>query len=140
MIEKRVTPQPGQLLCILARRGLLSILAGVLCITADQTIAAPMGALEITVVDSECDCGVWGDVNADGNVNPVDVVFMVNKVYLGWDMLTPHPNCHKHAADVNCDDNVNPVDVVFFVNKVYLGWDMFCPDPCWVYTSDLLNP
>jgi len=81
----------------------------------------------ITVV---CDCGRWGDVNADGQVNPVDVVFMVNYVYLGKDMVVPYPNCPYDAGDVNCDGQRNPVDVVFYVRYTYHGRDMFCPDPC----------
>jgi hypothetical protein len=69
-------------------------------------------------------------VSGDGLINPVDVVFMVNRVYLGNDMTVQHANCPRDCADVNCDGAVNPVDVVFFVNRVYLGNNMFCPDPC----------
>jgi len=32
-----------------------------------------------------------GDVNCDGSVGPVDVVFYVNYVYLGNDMFCPDP-------------------------------------------------
>jgi len=77
-----------------------------------------------------CDCTGFQDLNADGYINPVDVVFIVNYVYLGNDMLVQPPNCHLTAGDVNCDGNVNPVDVVYYVNYVYLGNDMFCTDPC----------
>ena len=78
-----------------------------------------------------CNCGTtWGDVNGDGNINPVDVVYMVNEVYLGRDMLEQPPTCPLSAGDVNCDGNINPVDVVYFVNRVYLGYNMFCSDPC----------
>jgi len=76
------------------------------------------------------DCGTWGDVNNDGNINPVDVVFMINYVYLTNDMRVQPPNCPNEAGDVNCDGGVNPVDVVFYVNYVYLSNDMFCADPC----------
>jgi len=77
-----------------------------------------------------CNCGVWGDVTGDGVINPVDVVYMVNYVYLSVNMLVQPPNCPRLAGDVNCDDNVNPVDVVFYVNHVYLSLNMFCADPC----------
>jgi len=79
---------------------------------------------------ANCDCGRWGDVNGDNAVNPVDVTFMVNYVYLGRDMLIQPPNCPFSCGDVNCDAGLNPVDVTFYVNYVYLGKDMFCADPC----------
>jgi len=79
----------------------------------------------------DCECGVWGDVNGDGSVNPVDAVFMVNYVYLGNDMRVQPPNCSYEAGDVNCDGNVNPVDMVHCVNYVYLSITPFpCSDPC----------
>jgi len=87
-------------------------------------------AWKAPVYPSTCDCGVWGDVTGDGNINPVDVVFMVNFVYLGNNMIVPYANCPRDAGDVNCDGNRNPVDVVFYVNYVYLGNNMFCADPC----------
>lgn len=61
-----------------------------------------------------------GDTNCDYNVNPVDVVFLVNYVYKNWDL----PCNSLGAADINCDTNVNPVDVVFLVNYVYKNWAM----------------
>jgi len=77
-----------------------------------------------------CNCGdVFGDVNCDLAVNPVDVVYMVNYVYKmqdarcfpdGW-------NCPIDLGDVNCDGNVNPVDVVYYVNYVYKN---LIPFPC----------
>jgi len=82
------------------------------------------------VITDGCDCGTWGDVNGDGAINPVDVVFIVNFVYLSNNMIVQPPNCPRDAGDVNCDGNRNPVDVVFYVNYVYLSNDMFCADPC----------
>jgi len=80
--------------------------------------------------NNPCHCGVWGDVNDDGQINAVDVTFMVNYVYLGHDMLVEPPNCPLSAGDANCDGARNPVDVVFYVNYVYLSNDKFCADPC----------
>jgi len=78
-----------------------------------------------------CDCGqVWGDLNNDGIINPVDVVIIVNYVYMRNDLRMALPACPLEAGDVNCDGIVNPVDVVFYVNRVYMLNDMFCADPC----------
>jgi len=87
---------------------------------------------EISIAaDHWCDCGVWGDVNDDGSINPVDVVFMVNHVYMGWDYRVQPPNCPFEAGDTNCDGAVNPVDVVLYVNHVYLANpNLWCADPC----------
>lgn len=77
-----------------------------------------------------CDCGVWGDVNQDYQVNPVDVVYMVNFVYKNQDSRVPPPNCSQETGDVNCDQSVNPVDVVYYVNFVYKNLTPFPCDGC----------
>ncbi len=79
----------------------------------------------------ECDCAVWGDVNGDAAINPVDVVYMVNYVYKSIDNRVSPPSCPHDAGDVTCDGAVNPVDVVHFVNYVYkniIPWP--CEDGC----------
>jgi len=65
-----------------------------------------------------------GDVNEDGNMNPVDLVLMVNFVYLSGADLLPD-NCF---GDCNCDGSVNPVDVVFLVRHVYLAGPVPCTE------------
>jgi len=81
----------------------------------------------------ECDCSRFGDLNLDGNINPVDVVLMVNYVYLGIGTLPPVSSCYQGElaknGDWNCDGAINPVDVVFMVRNVYLGGSGPC-DPC----------
>jgi len=82
------------------------------------------------LLNRDCDCGVWGDVNDDGQINPQDVTFMVQYVYFQNDMREQPPNCPLEAGNVNCDGNVNPQDVTYYVQYVYFQNDMFCPDPC----------
>jgi hypothetical protein len=78
-----------------------------------------------------CNCGpIWGDVNGDDEINPVDVVHMVNFVYKNDDLRTQPPNCPYEAGDVDCNAEVNPVDVVRYVNYVYKNITPFPCDPC----------
>ena len=77
-----------------------------------------------------CVCGIWGDVTGDGNVNPQDVTFMVQYVYMTNDIRVQQPDCPLEAGDVNCDGKVNPQDVTYYVQYVYMTNDLFCDDPC----------
>jgi len=109
----------------------VSIGQGVIGFTASADHQAGIGYWYGISPSGGCDCGSpWGDLNDDDLINPVDVVLMVNKVYILNDMLPEFPDCPLDAGDVSCDGIVNPVDVVFYVNKVYILNDLFCPDPC----------
>jgi hypothetical protein len=88
-----------------------------------------IGFWQSSAVEQPCDCGVWGDVNDDAAINPVDVVYMVNFVYKNQDARVQPPDCPYEAGDVDCNDQVNPVDVVYYVNYVYKNQKAFC-DPC----------
>ncbi len=63
-----------------------------------------------------------GDVNEDNNINPLDVVLLVNFVYKGHDSITPI----DAFGDCNCDGQNNPIDVVLLVNYVYKSGDAPC--------------
>jgi len=43
-----------------------------------------------TMAVAPCDCTLWGDVDGNDYINPVDVVFMVNYVYHSNDMRVQH--------------------------------------------------
>jgi len=77
-----------------------------------------------------CDCTDFCDLNLDGAMNPIDIVFIVNYVYLGIDLREQIPDCPLENGDITCDGAVNPVDVVFYVNLVYLGIGEGPCDPC----------
>jgi len=76
-----------------------------------------------------CDCRAFGDVNLDGTINPLDVIFMVNYVYKQQDQRQQLPRCPGENGDWDCTDTVNPVDIVFFVNYVYKLLGQPC-NPC----------
>jgi len=76
-----------------------------------------------------CDCSLNGDVNCDGEINPLDAVTMVNYIYYVLAPALCDPgNCFQNG-DLDCDGGINPVDMVYLVNFVYMSMDMIC-DPC----------
>gem|GEM_PF-2876592 len=82
-----------------------------------------------------CDCGTPGDVNHDGGLpNPLDVTFLVSKVYKGQDMLYDYYGlygCPFANGDVDgSGGTANPLDVTFLVKKVYKSQDALCVDRC----------
>ena len=65
-----------------------------------------------------CDGQAAGDANADGTVNVLDVVSIVNHILAGGNGLE---DCDLDAADFNGDETVNVLDVVAIVNLILAG-------------------
>jgi hypothetical protein len=59
-----------------------------------------------------------GDVNQDGSVGIVDVVFMINYLFKNG----PAPPC-SNCTDVNCDCEIGLVDVVYLINYLFRSGD-----------------
>jgi len=79
-----------------------------------------------------CYCGVSGDVDGSGGVpTPLDVTFLVKKVYKSQDALYDYTaTCPWENGDVDCSGGVaTPLDVTFLVMKVYKSQDALC-DRC----------
>jgi len=96
----------------------------------------PLGTNEVifekSVITIEpCVCAVKGDLNNDGMSNPLDVVYMVNYVYLSADDFVEPPGwvCPYELGDTDCDGAISPVDVINLAILVYRGEDCLC-DPC----------
>ncbi len=68
--------------------------------------------------DDPCDGQAAGDANADGTVNVLDVVSIVNYILAGGDGLD---DCGVASADYNEDGTVNVLDVVGIVNLILSG-------------------
>lgn len=60
---------------------------------------------------------ILGDYNADGILDVVDVVGMVNLAFRGGTLPLPPPE----RMDINCDTVYNIVDVVLLINHVFRG-------------------
>lgn len=63
---------------------------------------------------------IKGDMNADNNLAPNDVVLMLTCVFLGTG------SCDLCFADLNCDSGLTPTDVVIHLNMVFLGSPAGC--------------
>jgi len=63
-----------------------------------------------------------GDINGDGLVNPVDLVFMTNYLYNGG----AAPPGGRIVTDVNCDNGINLADVIYLYKYLLLSG----PAPC----------
>jgi Dockerin type I domain/Viral BACON domain len=71
---------------------------------------------------------VWrfvGDVNYDGRVNVVDLVYFVQ--YLFQSGSAPQPE--RRVGDVNCDESVNVVDLTTMVDYLFQFGDVLCGNP-----------
>ena len=102
--------------------------------TASATHQAGIGywyGITIDTTTSDCFCGeLWGDLNEDVEINPVDVVYLINYVYKFLDALPDYPDCPKEPGDANCNDTTNAVDVIYYINYVYKAQGAMCADPC----------
>jgi len=68
--------------------------------------------------------GTCGDINNDGSINIMDVVYVINYKYKGG----PEP-LYMGMADVNhCDGYINILDVVYLINYKYKSGPL--PDCC----------
>jgi hypothetical protein len=62
-----------------------------------------------------------GDCNYSGNINLLDVSYIINYRYKGGPAPIP-----MQSGDTNCDDKVNLSDVSYIINYLYRSG----PDPC----------
>jgi hypothetical protein len=56
-----------------------------------------------------------GDVNSDGFINVVDVVYLVNYLFINGPAPDP-----VESGDANCDHTINAADVVYLINYLYI--------------------
>jgi hypothetical protein len=64
-----------------------------------------------------------GDVNGDGNIDPADLTFLINFVFLQGPIPDP-----IEFADVDCDGKINLLDVVYMVRYLFRGGPAPCAD------------
>jgi hypothetical protein len=57
---------------------------------------------------------VCGDYNLDGRVDLLDIVSLINCLY-----MTPGSDCYSLSVDVNCDGSVDILDITGIIMNVY---------------------
>jgi hypothetical protein len=60
--------------------------------------------------------GMCGDVNCTGNINLLDITFLIMWIYQSGD-----DPCSTWAADANGDGNYNLLDITYLINYVYMS-------------------
>lgn len=81
-----------------------------------SVVEAGVDAFDVKVYE----CGpTLGDMNADGVINTVDIVYLINYLYING----PEPACTpiNACADANQDSLVNASDVVYLINYLFVN-------------------
>jgi len=82
------------------------------CAPYNSPISLLIGALNV-------DCYFCGDLNCDGAINVLDIVYLVNYKFKSG----PEPHCDPITAcsDVNNDGQVNVLDIIYLVDYKFKG-------------------
>ena len=94
---------------------------------ADADQAATYSELAIT---ADKWCGFYrGDCNDDGDIDPVDIAFLIDFVHHSG----PGPYPFMYLGDVDCDGSINDSDIIYLIRYVF-QWDTSLtppfPPPC----------
>ncbi len=74
------------------------------------------------------DIYVWkfyGDVNYDGKVNLLDIIYMIRYLYMDG----PEPIPERRVGDTNCDYRINLNDITAIIDYLYVSLDPLCGNP-----------
>jgi hypothetical protein len=102
-----------------------------------KTPAHAAGAVDVTVnntdgghgtlINGYTFVGVQFDPNGDGNVDPSDIFYLVNYLFLGGP--APSGAAGMLSGDANGDGNVDPSDIFYVVNYIFLGGPVPASEP-----------
>jgi hypothetical protein len=91
---------------------------------ADANLASTYEQLALT---ADKWCGFYrGDVDDDGDIDPVDIAALIDFVHHGG----PGPFPFMYLGDVNCDGNIDDDDIMYLINYVFQWPTPPYPAPC----------
>ncbi|MFH2036837.1 MAG: dockerin type I domain-containing protein, partial [Candidatus Zixiibacteriota bacterium] len=74
------------------------------------------------------DISIWkyyGDVNYDGKINIIDIVYLIAYLYKGG----PEPQPERRVGDCNCNNAIDILDIVEIIDYLYYGSGPLCGNP-----------
>jgi len=82
-------------------------------------------------LESKCwainDIGICGDFNGDGDINVLDIVYVLQCIYYP---IWPPCEFPEWIFDINNDGSINIFDITYLISFLYLdGPDLICPPP-----------
>jgi hypothetical protein len=94
-----------------------------------KTPAHAAGAVNVTVTNTDTSTGTLTngymyqaqvfDPNGDGVIDPADIFFLINYLFLGGP--PPHGPAGVLSGDANGDGVVDPADIFYLINYLFLG-------------------
>ncbi len=87
-----------------------------------NSATTPLDSIYIDLGDFVC-----GDVNADGDINLIDILYLIDNIY--GDPAGPAPD-PQESGDVNSDGATNLIDILYLIDFTYAdppGPDPVCP-------------
>lgn len=92
-------------------------------ITAIGTDVNAFKEISTTTIRYHCNLDrVIGDFDDNGSSNSMDVLYLINYIYLGGQA----PVGGAHRADANCDNQIDIGDIIYMINYVFEAGDAPC--------------
>jgi len=86
------------------------------------------GSISILLNQPQCNCFSIGDCDGDGQIGPVDVIWLITYAFRGGQPPPVDEHCPAiNRGDWDCNDVINIIDIVKMVNYIYR---YPAPGPC----------
>lgn len=80
---------------------------------------------------NECSCEGLGDMDGNGLINPLDVIYLVGAIFMSYELPIPTiDGCPVPNGDWNCDGALTPLDLAYIINLVFRTRVVVPCNPC----------